>query len=109
MNVQIKSSGVRTVLGPTSAVGTGPKTYKETPKGAFQAILTGTGALTATVVVDVSNDGTNWCSTALGTINLSGNDAVADGFVGDAPWMFVRARVTALTGTGASVQVLMGV
>jgi hypothetical protein len=109
MNVQIKLGSVLTVLAAQNAVGPGMKQYKDSPKGAFQAIVTGTGALTATVVIKVSNDGINWCTTPLGTITLSGNDSVSDGFASDAPWKFVRADVTALTGTGASVQVLMGV
>jgi hypothetical protein len=46
----------------------------------------------------------------LGTINLTlGTTIVADGFTTTAPWKYVRANVTTITGTGASVNVLMGV
>ena len=162
--------------------------YKEAVYSAFQAILTGTGALTATVTIQASNDdntgrvftfnsvnapgtlvttavsttllspgnqfvqalvgmsivapgvpagttvasvtnagtlvmsaaGTaaaavqcqffanNWLATVLGTITLSGSGNVTDGFQSAATWRYIRATVTALTGTGAAVSVLMG-
>lgn len=77
-------------------------------KRSFQAILTGVGALTATVKVYGSNDGVNVCSTEMGTITLNGNDTVSDGFVTDEPWKYVQAQVTAITGTSAKVKVLLG-
>jgi hypothetical protein len=88
--------------------------YKESPYSTFQAILTGTGAVTATVVVQVSNDDTsatnvtsNWI--ALGTITLSGTTSTTDGFTSTASWRWVRSQVTAISGTSAAVKVLMGV
>lgn len=74
----------------------------------FQAIVTGTGAVTATVAIQVSEDGVNWCTTALGTISLTGTTTASDGFATASAWKYVRANVTAITGTGASVSVLMG-
>jgi hypothetical protein len=79
----------------------------------FQAIVTGTGAVTATVSIQITNDddGTspiNWCSTALGTITLTGTTSASDGFATMAAWRYVRANVTAITGTGATLEVLMG-
>lgn len=88
---------------------TGNAHYKDSPYSTFQATVTGTGAVSATVVIDCSNDGTNWCATALGTITLSGTTSAADGFTTTAPWKFIRARVTAVSGTGATVVSLMGV
>lgn len=88
---------------------TGAAVYKDSPKATIQATVVGTGAVTATVVIDCSNDGTNWCSTALGTITLSGTTSSSDGFTTDAPWKYVRARVTAISGTGATVTCLIGV
>ena len=80
----------------------------------FQASVTGTGAVTATVVMQVSNEeaaylGTtsNWIT--LGTITLSGTTTATDGFTTDAPWRYVRAGVTAISGTGATVTSNMGV
>jgi hypothetical protein len=88
---------------------------KTSPYTTFQAIVTGTGAVTATVAIQVSNEdltaagtNSNWCATVLGTITLTGTTAVTDGFTSIAPWRYVRAVVTNVTGTGATVQVLMG-
>lgn len=113
-NVWVKSGHVHNMpvngsATSTTTTGTGDAHYKDAPKTTFQAIVAGTGAVTATVVFDCSNNGTNWCSTALGTISLSGTTSATDGFTTDAPWKYVRARVTAISGTGASVTVLRGV
>jgi hypothetical protein len=51
----------------------------------------------------------NWCATAMGTITLSGTTTSSDGFTTQAPWRYVRASVTNITGTGAIVSALMGV
>lgn len=109
--VRITCGTVRDMLGTagTTTTATGDKIYKDSPSATFQAIVAGTGAVTATVVIDGSNDGTNWCSTVLGTITLSGTTTNSDGFTTTAPWKYVRARVTAISGTSATVTVLMGV
>lgn len=78
----------------------------ENGKATFQIVLKGTGALTAALVLEVSNDGENWLN--LVTFSLSGTTVVTDGAVSDAPWGYVRARLTAITGTGANVSVFMG-
>jgi len=82
---------------------------KESPWSSFQAIVVGTGAVGATVSIYGSNDGTNFCATALGTITLSGTTSATDGFVTVAPWKFVKVSVSAISGTGATVNVNMGV
>lgn len=74
----------------------------------FQAVVSGTGAITATVNIYGSNDGVNFCATAIGTITLSGTTSVTDGFTSAAPWKYVEAVLTNLTGTGAACFVLMG-
>ena len=110
-NVWVKSGKVMDLL-PSEGVTTtttGDGRYKDSPFTTFQAIVTGTGAVSATVVIDCSNDGTNWCTTPLGTITLSGTTSNADGFTTAAPWKYARARVTAISGTGATVTVTMGV
>lgn len=73
--------------------------------GAFQAKVTGTGAVTATVLIEVSIDGDNWLE--LSTITLSGTTSASDGFVSMGGWTNVRARLTAITGTGAAATVYM--
>lgn len=110
-NVWVKSGKVMDLLpsaGVTTTI-TGDGRYKDSPFTTFQATVVGTGAVTATVVIDCSNDGVYWCTTPLGTISLSGTTSNADGFTTQAPWKYVRARVTAISGTGATVYVTMGV
>lgn len=108
-NVVVKSGKVSNVVTGVTVAGTGAWVYKDAPKTTLQATVTGTGAVTATVVIDCSNDGVNACSTPLGTISLSGTTSASDGFTTDAPWKFIRARTTAISGTGATLVVLKGV
>jgi hypothetical protein len=73
----------------------------------FQAIgntSASTGA--ATVVIQVSNDGTNYIT--LGTITLSlTTSASSDGFAAANSWEYYRANLTAVSGTNATVTVTM--
>lgn len=97
----------------TTTVQASNATYKEGVFSTFQGIVTGTGAQTATIVIQASNEdltfaGTNSNWVTLGTITLSGTTSATDGFATTAAWKYVRANVTALTGTGATVQVIMG-
>lgn len=108
-NVRVKSGAVLSILAATTTTATGSGMYKDSPKSAIQATVVGTGVVTATVVIDASNDNTFWCATALGTITLSGTTSSSDGFTTDAPWKYIRARITAISGTGATVTVNMGV
>lgn len=110
-NVWVKSGKVYNLFAEpgVTSTSTGNAVFKDSPFATFQATVAGTGAVTATVVIDCSNDGTYWCSTVLGTITLSGTTSSSDGFTTSAPWKYVRARVTAISGTGATVQVYMGV
>lgn len=104
-NVFVKSGRVLDILpesGTTTNV-TGSWYFKDAPNAGIQAILTGTGALTATVTIQVSNDGINPCATSAGVITLSGTGAQSDGFATSAAWKYIRAVVSNLTGTGASI------
>jgi len=98
----------------TTATGASSPIYKESPYSSFQAIVTGTGSVSATIAVqvcieDATANGTysNWIT--MGTITVSGTTSATDGFTTIAPWRWVRVNVTAISGTGAAVQVLMGV
>lgn len=71
-----------------------------------QATVSGSGTVSATVIIDVSNDGSNWIAN-LGTITLSGTTSDTDGFVYDAPWAAIRARLTAVAGSSASVTTIL--
>lgn len=106
-NVYVRSGFTRNIL-PQDTVTTtvtGDWMFKDAPQVSFQGVVSGTGAVTATIVFDVSNDGVNACTTTLGTITLTGTTVNSDGFTTSAPWKYVRARVTAISGTGAVVNV----
>lgn len=69
---------------------------------------TSSGAGAATIAVEVSNDGTNWV--VAGTIVLVLATTVTtgtntDGFTINAGWAYIRANVTAISGTDAAVTV----
>jgi len=98
----------------TTATGASSPIYKESPYGSFQGIITGTGTVTATIAVQVTNEdatanGTNSNWITMSTITLSGTTTATDGFTTIAPWRWVRVNVTAISGTGATVQAIMGV
>lgn len=78
-------------------------------KLAIQAIgSTSAGSGAATILAQVSNNGVNWLTAGTITLALT-TGGVTDGLVIDAPWSYIRANVTAISGTGASVSVLLGV
>lgn len=81
----------------------------------FQAIgVTSAGAGSATIIIEASNKaspatGTNVDWTTLGTITLTlSTTQTNDGFVSQAPWRHVRARVSAISGTDATVNAFAG-
>lgn len=107
-NVWVKSGKTIELLSDATTGVTGPARYKDSPYSSFQATITGTGAVTATIDIEVSNDGTYWCDTVMGTITLAGTNEHTDGFTSVAPWKYVRAILVTITGTDASVTVSMG-
>lgn len=72
----------------------------------YQAVVTGAGAVSATVAVEATNDydangvPRNWLPT-IGTITLSGTNVATDGFPSNANWIFVRMRLVSISGTNA--------
>jgi hypothetical protein len=110
-NVHVKSGYVHNLLGGgVTVTGAGNWLYKDSPNASFQATVVGTGAVTATVDIEVSNDGVYVVDTVAGTITLSGTTSHSDGFITqNSPWKYVRANVTAVSGTDATVNVTMGV
>ncbi len=93
-NVFVKSGRVTNLIPDgTKTTLTGNWMYKDAPKSAIQVVAD----KSATVVFDVSNDGVNAVATVLGTVTLAA--AGSDGFTTDAPWKYIRARVTSNTGT----------
>lgn len=109
MNVWVKCGKTYNLLDSKTATGVGTQIYKDAPQASFQVSGTTTaGSGSAVVAIQVSNDGTNWITAGTVTLTL-GTSATSDGFTTDAPWKYVRANVTTLTGTGASVSAVMGV
>lgn len=99
-----------TILSGATATGAGSAFGPfENDTATFQASgATSSGAGAATVKIQVSNDGTNWID--IGEISLTlATTASSDGFAAYAPWAYVRANITAISGTGASVTVTIGV
>lgn len=92
-NVFVKSGRVTDIIpSGTNTTLTGGWVYKDAPKSAIQVVATAA----ATVVFEVSNDGVTACTTALATVTLG--VAGSDGFTTDAPWKYIRARITANSG-----------
>ena len=70
--------------------------------------ITSAGAGAATVAIEVSNDGTNWKTSGTLTLKLATTvttDTNTDTHLIDAAWAYVRANVTAISGTNAAVTV----
>ncbi len=75
----------------------------------FSAKVVGTGAVTATIIIYVSNTGDDddWATAA--TITLSGTTSDSAGFAMNAKWAYTYAEISAISGTGAAVTVTLGV
>ena len=97
---------------PASTVSTSTPLYCETRDTvndlkSFQAVVAGTGAVSAVVNIEVSNNGVDWL--VLSTLSLSGTTRATDGFVANGPWAQFRGNVTSISGTAATVQVIAGI
>lgn len=97
------------LLDSVTTTGAGAGVRRRDPRSTFQAVgsvSASTGA--ASIDVEISNNGVNWKT--VGTISLTlGTSKTSDGFALDAPWVFVRGNVTSISGTDATVSLLMGV
>lgn len=99
-NVFVKTGKTFDLLPITSSVGPGPWMARDASQITLHVISTGA----AIVTFDVSNDGVNAIANTIPTINLA--SAGSDGTTNDAPWKFIRARVTSVADT---VKVIAGV
>jgi hypothetical protein len=89
-----------------TAAATAAPTYSQavqlaTPNFSYEVNLAGTGAISATVVLYWSNDGTNWKT--LATFSLSGTNTATDGDHFNVTVGWIRSGITAISGTGAAV------
>ena len=67
---------------------------------------TTSGAGSAVVQIEVSNDGVN--AIIAGSVSLTlGTSVTDDGMTIDALWKFIRANVISITGTGAKVSAII--
>ena len=73
----------------------------------FTGRVAGTGAVSATVAIEVRNDPAGVWVLA-GTLTMSGTTSAGDGFAMAARYLQYRANVTAISGTSAAVTVTMG-
>lgn len=80
------------------------------PERTFHAYVDGTGAVTATIIVEVSNDGGAHVE-PLHTFTLSGTTTDSVSAVSLHRWKWMRARIPAggVTGTGAVAACTVGV
>lgn len=104
-----KPQGVRMVsLNAATSLQTGAIIQFRQAEKVVHAQVTGSGAVTATVEFwgNVINSVTN--AVLLGTINLSGTATDQDGFAMDAPWPFIFAKLTVISGTSAAVTASIG-
>ncbi len=71
----------------------------------FSFALTGTGAISCTVAIEVSNDNVNWLSHEDYTVQLAGTTSAIDGFMDADTWGYHRASITAISAaTDATIQ-----
>ena len=98
----------------TTANANSPALSNESPWSTFQVIITGTGSVTATVAIQGSNqdesfNGTksNWVT--INAFSMTGTTSDTQGFTSISTWRYVRAVVASISGTGATVEVIMGV
>lgn len=109
-NVWLKCGRILNLLSESITGNTiGPWIFKDGLYTSFQATLSGTGSLGATITIQVSNDGVNPISTPLGTISLSGTTLVSDGFSTVSSWKYIRAVVAGVSGSIGSIAVTVGV
>jgi len=103
------------LLTDATATGAGEKHSPRCVNRTFQAMgTTSAGAGAATIIIEASDkasptESTNVDWTTLGTITLTlGTTQTNDGFVSYASWRWIRARVSAISGTDATVNAYMG-
>ena len=103
---------VTVLLSDVIATGNGNKAAPWGSKMAFHAFGdTSAGAGAASIEIQVSNDGTNYVvrDTLSLTLATTIGSASQDTFVMDEPFKYVRANVASISGTDATVSLLMSV
>lgn len=103
------------ILTSATATGSGEKHSPRCINRTFQGMgTTSAGAGAATILIEASDkaspvESTNVDWITLGTITLTlGTTQTNDGFVSYASWRWIRARVSAISGTDGTVNVYLG-
>jgi hypothetical protein len=96
------------LLTAATSVAAGSACNGRNARKSYQASGTTTsGTGSASINVEGSLDGSNW--DVIGTITLTlGTSSTSDSFASDDRYTLVRGNVTAISGTGASVNLSMG-
>lgn len=106
---EINSQVGRLLTGATANVtGAGVLMPRGARERVYQASIAGTGAVSATVTIEGSCDGVNWVAIGL-PLSLSGSGGDTKAIESVFPWPMVRAVLASLTGTGATVDVYVGI
>lgn len=100
----------RTILLNATTVAAGSAVNGVSSTKTYQATgRTTSGAGAATIQVQGSNDeGNTWDTIGTITLTLTNTALVSDGFSSDDRYQRIRGNVTAISGTGASVNLRMG-
>ncbi len=72
---------------------------------AYQGTVRGTGVVTATIIVEGSNDGITFHT--IMTFTLNDTTVASAAAQANSNWKWTRARCTAITGTGARAKVFV--
>ena len=139
LNTLVTTSGSAVVTSPLNQFAGGSEQLNDlyNPAVSVGMLVVGPGIPAGTYVLTVTNNGSitlsanatvstvqggvalkffanNWATTAVGTITLTGTTSAtapsySDAFTSVSTFKFLRANVTNVTGTGATVSVIVGV
>lgn len=100
--IKILDAATTTATGSTFPAG---QQYK--PSRTFSGSIAGTGAVSATVLIEVTNNpDAGWGLHV--TLTMSGTTTDTAHGAAEGSWSYYRARVTAISGTGCAATVWMG-
>ena len=102
MPFQVQSQQLKWSTGSTDAT-TNVSSESVRPWGgriSVQVNLAGTGSISVTATIQVSNDNTNWIDAD--ALSLTGTTSTTDGATIDAAWAYLRVTLSSITGTSAT-------
>lgn len=102
MPFQVQSQQLKWSTGSTDAT-TNVSSETVRPWGgriSVQVKVAGTGTVSVTATIQVSNNGTDWIDAE--ALSLTGTTSDTDGATIDAAWAYLRVTLSSITGTGAT-------